>query len=131
MRQMGNSPDFMLCYGKTLFNHADYSMALPVLEKASDLSPSSEMMCDLGICYQNEKRYEDAINAFTAASYMVPTYITPHYHLFTLYQEICNNEKAMEKARYMLSMPVKIVNSSVLRYRHQARLFLEKNKPLK
>lgn len=130
MRQMGNSPDFMLCYGKTLFNHAEYLMALPVLEKASKLLPSSELMCDLGICYQHARRYKDAINAFTTASYMVPSYITPHYHQFALYQEICNNEKAIEKARYMLSMPVKIVNSSVLRYRHQARLFLEKNKPI-
>ena len=65
MRQMGNSPDFMLCYGKTLFNHAEYLMALPVLEKASKLLPSSELMCDLGICYQHARRYKDAINAFT------------------------------------------------------------------
>ena len=122
MHQLGNSPDFMLCYGKTLFNHADYTSALPVLEKASDLSPSSELMCDLGICYQNEKRYEDAIKAFTTASYMTPTHITPHYYLFILYKEIYHKEKAIEKAQYLLSMPVK-----VLRFRHQARIFLENN----
>lgn len=124
-KKLKNCPDFILCYGKTLYNSGDYPAALNALEQAVRLSPTSEMLCDMGVCYQQEKRYQEAIHAFTTAANMTPAYITPHYQLFTLYQETNNKEKAIEKARHLLSMPVKVINSSVLRYRHQARLFLE------
>ena len=119
------NPDFVLCYGKTLFNHKLYAESLPVLEQAFCLKPSSELMCDLGICYQYTKNYEKAEEAYLLASYMTPVFIIPQYRLFNLYLECKNVEKATEKAEYLLSMPVKVVNTSVLRIRNQARIFLE------
>lgn len=119
------NPDFVLCYGKTLFNHKLYEEALPVLEQAFHLKPSSELVCDLGICYQYTKNYDKAEEAYLLASYMTPVFIIPQYRLFNLYVECENVEKATEKAEYLLSMPVKIVNTSVLRIRNQAGIFLK------
>ena len=56
---------------------------------------------------------------------MVPAYILPHYRLFCLYKEMGELEKAKEKAEYLINMSVKVVNSSVLRFRNQAKIFLE------
>lgn len=121
-----DNPDFILCYGKTLYNHELYEKALPVLEQAYRLRPSSHLVCDLGRCYQHMKRFSEAEKAYIQASFMTPAYILPHYHLFCLYQDTGEMQKATEKAKHMLSMQVKIVNTSVLRCKTQARNYLKK-----
>lgn len=121
-----DDPDFTLCYGKTLFNHQLYEKALPVLQQAYRLRPSSHLVCDLGKCYQHMQRYREAEKAYLQASFMTPAYILPQYHLFCLYQDTGEMQKATEKAKYLLSMQVKIVNTTVLRSRTQARNYLKK-----
>lgn len=123
-RLQGNA-DFMLCYGKALCDRALYREALPVLEQAYRLKPSSELVCDLGRCYQAAKKYDRAEEAYSLAVSMVPAYIVPHYRLFCLYRKTGNLEKAVAEAGYMLTMPVKVVNTSVLRAKNEARIFLK------
>lgn len=127
MKRLSRNPDFMSCYGKTLCNHQLYGQALPILEIACQLKPSSDMMCDLGRCYQAQGHYRRAAQCYREASYMVPAHLTPHYYLFRLYREIGEAEKAIRKARELLVFPVKVVNTSVLRIRGQARSFLKEN----
>lgn len=122
-----DNPDFMLCYGKNLCNQELYENALPVLEQACRLSPSSQMVCDLGKCYQFRRRYREAEKAYLQASFMTPAYILPQYYLFCLYQETREWEKAREKAKHILTMPVKIVNTTVLKSRARARNFLKEH----
>lgn len=59
---------------------------------------------------------------------MTPAYIMPRYHLFCLYRATGQQEKALEQANVILTMPVKVVNTSVLRIRNEIRTFL-KNHP--
>lgn len=119
-----NDPDFVLCYGKTLYNHARYADALPVLQRAARLKPSSRLLCDLGDCYRHAGNRHAAEASYLSASRMVPARILPHYRLFCLYRDEGMEAEAAAQAERMLTMPVKVVNTSVLRYRHQARLFL-------
>ena len=56
-------------------------------------------------------------------------YIVPHYHLFNLYRADGSPGQAAIQAEYMLSMQVKVVNTSVLRIRNQARIFLQNYRP--
>lgn len=120
-------PDFVLCYGKTLHNNELYQTALPVLEQAYTLRPTSALVCDLGICYEQTGDFDRSERAYTEAAYMVPSHILPRYRLFCLYRKQDDTVNATAAARYMLKMPVKVVNSSVLRYRNQARIFLREN----
>lgn len=119
----GNS-DFMLAYGKILYNHEHYADALPILQKASCLKPSCRLWCDIGDCHQHLNNPIAAEEYYKQAACMIPSRIFPHYCLFKLYCDKEYMEKAAEKAKYMLTMPVKVVNTSVLRYRHQAKQFL-------
>ncbi len=118
------NPDFVLCYGKTLYNHAQYDKALPVLQQAAHLKPSSRLLCDIGDCYRHRGDNRAAESSYRLASWMIPTRILPHYRLFCLYRDEGMEAEAAGQAERLLTMPVKVVNTSVLRYRHQARLFL-------
>lgn len=125
-RLRGN-PDFVLCYGRTLYRRGDILNARPVLENGSGLRPTSELTSDLGKCYFYEGRWKEAEQKYRLAANMVPNYITPHHLLFKLYQLKGMQEEAGREARTMLTIPVKVVNSSVIRARGEARTFLDNN----
>lgn len=120
----GNA-DFVISYGTFLYDRELYMEALPILENACQLRPLSGFVDRLGWCYQEAKQYKKAEKCYQEASLMVPAYILPHYRLFCLYKEMGELEKAKEKAEYLINMSVKVVNSSVLRFRNQAKIFLE------
>ncbi len=126
-RRLRGNPDFMLTYGKMLYNRRHYDDALPVLSQASRLKPSSRLWCDLGDCHRQRDDLPAAEQAYRLAASMLPARILPRYRLFCLFRDSGATEKAAEEAARMLDMPVKVVNSSVLRYRHQARLFLNRH----
>lgn len=66
-------------------------------------------------------------SVFSAAGFLVIGAIVCYglyMRLFCLYKDNNLEEKATKQAGYILDMPVKVVNTSVLRYRHQAKLFL-------
>lgn len=126
-RRLWGNPDFMLTYGKMLYNCQYYDDALPVLSQASRLKPSSRLWCDLGDCHRQHGNLSAAEQAYRLAASMLPARILPRYRLFCLYRDSGATEKAAEEAARMLDMPIKVVNSSVLRYRHQARLFLNRH----
>lgn len=122
--RLGGNPDFVLCYGRTLFTHGDFPNALPVLERGLLLRPTSELVCDLGRCYMYRGQWNEAEQKYRLAANMVPAYITPRHLLFKLYHVKGALQEAEREAEYMLTMPVKLVNSSVIRARGQARAFL-------
>lgn len=124
-KQLQANPDFILCYGKNLYEQGLYENAHHVLEQGYRLKPSSELVCDLGQCYQQTKMFSKAEKAYTLAARMTPAYIRPRYLLFGLYQETGQQAKAIQQAHTLLTMPVKVVNTSVLRIRSEIRLFLK------
>ena len=70
-------------------------------------------------------QWKEAEQKYRLAANMVPAYITPRQLLFKLYDMQGMSREAGQEAEYMLTMPVKIVNSSVIRARGQAREFLK------
>lgn len=124
-KQLQANPDFILCYGKNLYEQGLYENALHILEQGYRLKPSSELVCDLGQCYQQTKMFSKAEKAYILAARMTPAYIMPRYLLFGLYQETGQQAKAIQQAHTLLTMPVKVVNTSVLRIRSEIRLFLK------
>lgn len=98
-----------------------YVDALPVLQEAVRLCPTAEAVCDLGDCYRYAGHYAEAEETYRLSARMVPSRITPHSRLLELYQEIGDKDAARQEAAYILEMPVKVVNTSVIRARHRAR----------
>lgn len=123
--RLGGNSDFVLRYGRTLYTRGDLLNAQPVLEKGLSLRPTSELASDLGRCYFYQGRWKEAEQKYRLAANMIPNYIVPHHLLFKLYRLKGMPEEAEREARQMLTIPVKVVNSSVIRARGEARAFLE------
>lgn len=117
--------DWMLCYGKMLYDRGLYADALPVLEVAVRLCPTAEAVCDLGDCCRQAGRLVEAEAYYQLSARMVPSRITPHSRLLELYQANGDKDAACGEAEYILAMPVKVVNTSVIRARHRARVAVE------
>lgn len=124
---MKNTPDFVLCYAKNLFNGNQYERVIPILEQAYKLKPSSHIAIDLGVCYQSIGDYKKAEQMFTTASFMTPSHLLPQYNLFKLYKETNRREKAIKIGTEILKTKVKVVNTTVLRIRKETKDFLQKN----
>lgn len=122
---LAGNPSFMLCYARTLYNHGYYPQALPVMEQAFSLRPSSHLVCDWGVCLEETGAYEEAEAAYLLAARMVPGHILPRFRLFELYRKRNQWDKAAVVARELVDKPVKVVNTTVLKVRHQARQFLQ------
>lgn len=123
-RELYASSDFVLRYAEELYTRGLYREALPVLEQARRLQSNELILISLGECYRHEGECNKAIEAFSLASHMTPTYILPRFHLFSLYRETGEKEKARQIAEEALSMQVKIVNTTVLRAKHTMRTYL-------
>lgn len=62
--QLQNNPDFILSYGKNLYEQGLYENVRIVLEQGYRLKPSSELVCDLGKCYRHNNLFSQAEQAY-------------------------------------------------------------------
>lgn len=118
-----NEKEHLLAYGKVLHLQGD-TTCVAVLRQCVMLNPTSETLCALGESYQRCGRYRQAEQCFLRAAAMVPGYITPPYLLFRLYRACGEEEKARTKARYILSMRPKVVNSLVLDIKRELKEYM-------
>ena len=111
-----NFPDYRMCvelvlqYSDALYLKGEYADAIRPLKQVMALSPSSQVACDLGDCYQRIGNYVEAESYFSLASRMVPGLITPKYLLFLMYLDIRQDQKAQKLAREIIAMPLKQVS---------------------
>lgn len=122
--KISNDKRHILRYAKILFTDGCYEEALPVVLRASQMAPSSELMCDLGITYKNLKRYDEAQAGFEEAACMTPGYIMPWYNLFRLYRQTGDRDRALETARRIAAMKVKIENHTTKRIKREAEGYI-------
>lgn len=109
-------PDYQMClelvlqYSDALYLKGEYMNAIRPLKQVIALSPTSQVACDLGDCYQRIGNYVEAESCFSLASRMVPGLITPKYLLFLMYLDTRQDEKAKKLAREIITMPLKQVS---------------------
>lgn len=106
-------------YAKVLFYAEEYEKAIPVLERLTALSPTSEIYVDLGLSCQHTGRLEEAQKYYEQAAKLVPGYMTPQYRLFRLYLEQGKKERAQEKGNHIINMPLKLESSKTKRMKEE------------
>ncbi|NDV64582.1 O-antigen ligase family protein [Bacteroides sp. 224] len=116
--------DYMLFYSAILFNQKEYHKALPLLEQAARLQPSSFLLSDLGECYYHTGDYVKAEQAFLLATEMAPGYVNPHYRLFSFYRQMNFLDKATQKAHYIINAKYKQYGSIAIFAKKEAKEFL-------
>ena len=119
-------------YAHTLVLNGEYASAIAPLEQLIKLSPTVEIYCDLGYCYQSVGEMTKAESCYRYASSMAPGRIMPHYRLFCLYRSQKDRKRMREEGEYILKMDVKIENEKVKRIWKEVeavlRKLLEKNR---
>lgn len=93
----------------------------------TNVIPSCENWCDIGLIYQSRGEYEEAEMYYREAAYMIPTRFKPKYYLWKMYVELGKNEIAIEIAIKLLNQNLKTENTFTLRSKVELRSFLENN----
>jgi len=122
---MCNNSSLMLVYSKLLFDEGWYKEALPVMKKTIQLKASSELVSDYGFTCEKCGNLKDAEDAYKLAESMTPAYVKPSYRLFVFYKRKGDIELALKEAHHILSMKVKVVNTTVIRIRNEVRIFIK------
>lgn len=109
--------EFYLCRGND-------REALRVLKLLSRVRTSHDMYCEMGKCSLKLGLWEDAEKYFKKAYDMIPSRVTPLYHLLKLYKQTGKIDRAVEIANLILARKFKVINSVVLEARWESRQFL-------
>ena len=87
---------------KQLYTQQNYADAKEYLEKATYLSPTSEILMDLGNSYFHLQNNAKAEHCFRIACNMVPGRILPQYYLFRFYAITMRNQEAITLGQSIL-----------------------------
>ena len=119
-----NDVRFMDSYSLYVMDDPDKTWVRHVLEDAARVTPTSGLMCDLGMNYMDVGMYDRAEECFIRASNMVPGRIYPLYCRFLLAKETGDTGKAAEMARRIVAHEVKAESTKSLRIRAEAAAYL-------
>ena len=123
-----NNRTYIASCAMQFYKNKNYPKAEIMLQRASVLFPSSRILYDLGNCYHNLQKYEEAEQALLTSCNMTPGYILPRYYLFRHYVETNQICKAQENARLIIQDSFKQEGSIALQVRHLTKEYLEKTK---
>lgn len=107
------------------FRHYEQEQAMAILNDVRRVMPTSELYCELGDLYKTERNYNSARECYLIASRMIPRRMTPKYKLFALLRENGDTLSARRQGKEILSMPIRIEGTRVLRMKTEVRQFIE------
>lgn len=119
------SPRFINSYSYTILADTNDIRKLEILRTAAQVSPSSDLFCDIGDYYYATKQLDKADSCYTLAHFMVPLRITPLYKRFVIAKTTHDIEKAKLIARKIVFGQYKIVSTRTIAMKHNAKEFLQ------
>ncbi len=105
--------DFLFNYGAELSEANRYQESIRVLERTRWLFNHIDLHMYLGKSYQGISNYKKAEKAYLHAAHMIPHRFYPRYLLATMYDSIGRREDALQTARQIVDMPVKVPSQTV------------------
>lgn len=92
-----NTPEALKTVADFHFHKGHPTEAIELYDKLTQTNQSdAETFQKIGYCYQKEKDYSNAINAYLKADVLKPDHVWTIRHLATCYRQIHNFEKALE-----------------------------------
>lgn len=88
---------------------------IAMLEKAADVVPSVDLMCDIADVYRECGIDDRAEEYYRTASWMVPFRLRPRYGLFQLYAAGGRHLDALDEGERLLALPLKVRSTAALR----------------
>jgi O-antigen polymerase len=116
--------EFLADYGRCLYYVTDYTKGIEVLKKAAMLSSNTVVQTTLGDCQRSLYDLEGAERSYKTAIDMKPSSFHSRFLLFKLYEESSQVSKAIDNAKELLKLKVKIPSEEVDGIKNEARFFL-------
>ncbi|MBO7462682.1 MAG: O-antigen ligase family protein [Bacteroidales bacterium] len=104
---MNWNPRFLYEYGHSLYKSKKYDAAIPVLERAANISADPMPLNILGECHQALQQYETAESYYRRAANRIPSRLYPHYLLYFLYCDTGNDSLRRIEYEKVMKMTIK------------------------
>lgn len=118
---------FMFNYGAELTVMGEYKKSVEVLEQVEHRLNDSDFYIYLGSSYEGLGNIDMALQCFEQAANIMPVKFFPKYKIVLLHRVQGNNAKAVEMARHIMEMPIKVDSDIVRSIRHEMDVFLSGN----
>jgi tetratricopeptide (TPR) repeat protein len=133
-----NNKDLEACYdnlektGKNLYFYASVlqrcglkDAGMKKMEEAKELSSNYNIYIALGRMYGNKQDFETAVIHYRTASNMAPYLLAPRYELVRLLDKSGNKEAALDEARLIGTIPVKVASKKADNIKNLALKYIE------
>lgn len=124
MNKLSKDFDYLSSLGDFYLNRKNYGEALKIITLLSEIRTSQYIYCKMGICCLELGREKEAEQYLLKAYNMIPSRVLPLRHLLNLYILTNQIDKANQIANKILASKYKVVNSTVLESKNEARQFL-------
>jgi len=118
---------FLFNYGAELSVMGEYHKSVDLLTEAEERLNDVDLYIYLGNSYAGLGDWKNAASCFKKASLIVPGKFYPKYRLVKIYLELNEYEKALNLAREILSMPVKVPSDIITGIRNEMQELLDKS----
>ena len=116
-----STPPLLDVYAQYSFLQLPATKSLLILKQASTIIPSSELYCDLGDVYKEQKQIDKAMECYILAKNMLPNRLLPKYKLFCLYREQRDSIKMYKIGQEALLTEIKITSTKALRIKKEIK----------
>lgn len=119
--------DFLYNYAVILYEVAEYSKCLSVLERCQSRIRDYDVQLLIGYNNLALKDYCSAENAYQTASRMIPNRLLPRYELMRLYNLTGQTSMAVRMAQEIVEQPLKITSPKALLMKQEAMEYMSNN----
>jgi hypothetical protein len=119
--QLGHQATFHEAFGDAYFKTTDYGPAIQQYVLAAQTSSTPEIFSKTGYCYELQKNYDSSIYYYNMVQAMEPYRYAPRMALLKLYQQKGDTTLALQKAKEIMALPIKVESEKVDRMRAYAQ----------
>lgn len=117
--QLGDEPEYLMQYVKSLYEEDCYDEALPVVQRLERMSANPSIPIIRGEIYSLTGDAPKAAEAFLKSYYTAPSRLTALHFLMNLYRDYGLIQEAVSTREYALSLPVNEKYTATMEVRKQ------------
>ena len=122
---MEHDKNFLYLLGEQYLQHDLFEEAIKVKKRLAEIAPTSALLCDLGMLYLHKNEPDSALDCFLNAQAMTPNHVQPVYGLWLVTKMRDEKKECVKLSIEIITKPVRIVNSIVLKARKEAKVYLK------
>lgn len=122
---MKHDKNFLYLLGEQYLHHNLFDKSIETKKQLAEIAPTSALLCDLGMLYLHKNELNPAFDCFLYARAMTPNHMQPTYGLWLVAKMRDEKEECVKLSIEIITKPVRIVNSIVLKARKEAKEYLK------